>query len=58
MSWLLNFIEPEISEGLYSLKKAKVWDTLHELVTDLDNVARIYGLKQLIAVQWQDEKKQ
>ena len=57
MSWMLNSMEPDVSEGLYQLDTAKeVWDTLHELYVDKNNMARIYEIKQLIANHRQGDK--
>ena len=50
MSWMLNSMEPDVSEGLYELNTTKeVWDTVYDLYADKNNMARIHEVKQLIA---------
>ena len=57
MSWMLNSIEPDVSERLYQLDTAKeLWDTLHELYAYKNNMARINEIKQLIANYRQGNK--
>lgn len=57
MSWMLNSMKPDVSEGLYELNTAKkVWDTVYDLYADKNNMTRIYEVKQLIANHRQGEK--
>ena len=49
-SWLLNFIEPNISQGLSDMDTCKeIWDTCYELCVDKNNHVSIYELKKEIA---------
>ena len=57
MSWMLNSMEPDVSEALYELNTTKeVWDTVYELYANKNNMARIYEVKQLIANHRQGDK--
>lgn len=57
MSWILNSMETDVSEGLYHLDIAnEVWDTLHELYANKKNMAWVYEIKQLNANHKQGDK--
>lgn len=46
MSWLLNLMDPSITEGFLFLNMAKeVWDALEEIYKEGHNLARIYLLQ-------------
>ena len=57
MPWMLNSMEPDMSEGLSELNTTiKARDTLHELCTNKDKPAQIYEVKQIIPCHRQLDK--
>lgn len=56
MSWLLHSMQPTISEGLLFLRTAKeIWDTVQEMYSQRNSLARNYQLHREIATMQQGE---
>lgn len=54
MSWLLHSMKPTISEGLLFLRTAKeIWDTVQEMYSQRNSLARNYQLHREIATMQQ-----
>lgn len=47
MSWLVNFIEPEISQTyVFYTRTIEIWETSNLTYSHLSNDAQLYNLKQ------------